>query len=113
MRPPAIRPANLAHFFHANETSVSHGTNGQFAVYITAPGGTHVGNELNAAAWTQVATATTVHAGGRVSFLLTTPVALGPANYGMAFHCIEANPIYHGGAVSSTLPQTRTTCTTS
>ncbi|MFT4512745.1 MAG: PKD repeat protein [Planctomycetota bacterium] len=90
------------------QVSTTHGTNGQFAVYITAPGVSHVGNELNAAAWTQVSTATTVHAGGRVSFMLQTPVSLSAASYGMAFHCIEANPIYHGGAVSATLPQTYT-----
>lgn len=88
------------------QVNTTHGTNGQFAVYITAPGGTHVGNELNAAAWTQVGTATTVHNGGRVSFMLQTPVALAAATYGMAFHCIEANPVYHGGTASAGLPQT-------
>ena len=88
------------------QINAAHGTSGQFAVYITAPGGTHVGNEMNAAAWTQVATSTAVHNGGRVSFLLQTPVALGAASYGMAFHCIQANPVYHGGTASATLPQT-------
>lgn len=88
------------------QVATSHGLNGQFAIYLTAPGDTHVGNQQNAAAWTQVSTATTVHAGGRVTFNLLTPVSLSAATYGMAFHCIEANPIYHGGAASATLPQT-------
>lgn len=83
-----------------------HGTNGQFAVYLTAPGATHVGNQTNAAAWTLASTAATVHSGGRVTFTLQTPIALPPATYGVAFHCIEANPVYHGGAASGGLPQT-------
>lgn len=87
------------------QVNTTHGVNGQVAVYITAPGSTHVGNELNAGAWTLMSTATMVHSGGRVSFVLQTPVPLGPATYGLAFHCIEANPIYHGGAVSVGLPQ--------
>lgn len=88
------------------QVSTSHGANGQFAVYVTAPGATHVGNQTNAAAWTLASTAATVHAGGRVTFMLQTPVALAPGSYGVAFHCIEANPIYHGGAASAGLPQT-------
>ncbi|HEB52260.1 MAG TPA: PKD domain-containing protein [bacterium] len=87
------------------QVSTSHGTNGQFGLWLTAPGGSHVGNHQNAALWTQVASAATVHAGGRVSFLLNQPVALAPATYGVAFHCIAANPVYHGGAASAGLPQ--------
>lgn len=88
------------------QVSTNHGTNGQFAVYLTAPGTTHVGNQMNAAAWTLASTAATVHAGGRVTFILQTPIALAPATYGVAFHCIEANPVYHGGTASAGLPQT-------
>ena len=88
------------------QTAVSHGTNGQFSVWMTAAGGTHVGAEQIAALWTQVGTATKVHAGGRVSYVFSTPIAIAAGTYGVAFHCIEANPIYHGGAVSPTLPQT-------
>lgn len=84
----------------------THGTNGQFAVWLTAPGGTHVGNEQNPAAWAQASTATLVHNGGRVTFQLQTPISLGPATYGVAFHMIEANPAYWGGATSATLPPT-------
>jgi hypothetical protein len=87
------------------DTVTSHGTNGQFAVYITAAGGTHVGAELAPSLWTQVATANVVHNGGRVAYVLNTPVSLAPATYGMAFHCIEANPRYHGGAATALLPQ--------
>jgi len=88
------------------QVNTTHGTNGQFAVYLTAPGVSHVGNQTNAAAWTLASTAATVHSGGRVSFMLQTPIALAPASYGVAFHCIEANPVYHGGSASAGLPQT-------
>lgn len=88
------------------QVNTTHGNNGQFAVYLTAPGVSHVGNEMNASAWTLASTATTVHTGGRVTFLLQTPIALAPASYGIAFHCIEANPVYHGGTASAGLPQT-------
>lgn len=88
------------------QSAVSLGTNGQLDVYLTAAGGTHVGNEQNAAAWTLAGTASQVHNGGRVVFTLATPIVLTAGTYGVAYHCIEANPIYHGGAVSATLPQT-------
>jgi hypothetical protein len=88
------------------QVNTSHGTNGQLELWMTGPGGTHVGNHLNAAAWTLMSTASTVHAGGRVSFTLLQPVALAPATYGVALFCDAANPVYHGGAVSPTLPQT-------
>jgi len=88
------------------QVNTTHGTNGQFAVWLTAAGGTSVGNEQNAPAWTQVSIANTVHAGGRVTFQLQTPVPLAPATYGVAFHLIEANPTYWGGATTATLPPT-------
>ncbi|MCK5945246.1 MAG: PKD domain-containing protein [Planctomycetes bacterium] len=88
------------------QVNTSHGVNGQLRLWLTAPGGSHVGNEQNPGAWTQVSTAATVHAGGRVTFLLQPPVALPPASYGVAFHMIQANPTYWGGTTSGTLPQT-------
>ncbi|MEZ6037233.1 MAG: PKD domain-containing protein [Planctomycetota bacterium] len=87
------------------QMNTSHGTNGQVGVWMTAAGGTAVGNHLNAAVWSQVSSAAQVHAGGRVSLTLQTPVAIAPGTYGLALHCIQANPVYHGGAVSPTLPQ--------
>ena len=87
------------------QVNQSHGVNGQFAVWLTAPGGSHVGNEQNPLAWTLASTATQQHNGGRVSFQLQQPIPLAPNTYGVAFHCIEANPVYHGSAASATLPQ--------
>lgn len=75
-------------------TNVSAGNNGTLGVWVTALGGTHVGNQQNAAAWTQVATASRTHAGGRVSFVLTTPFYLAPGSYGMALHHVGCNPVY-------------------
>lgn len=70
------------------------GTNGTLGVWITGVGGTLQGNELNATAWTQVATATRTHAGGRVAFPLPTPFYLAPGTYGMALHHVGVNPVY-------------------
>ena len=70
------------------------GTTGTLGVWVTGVNGTHVGNQTNAAAWTQVASQTVVHNGGRVSFLLPTPFYLAPGTYGMALHYVGANPVY-------------------
>ena len=70
------------------------GTTGTLGVYVTAVGGTAVGNELLPAAWTQVGTATRTHAGGRTSFVLQTPFFLAPGTYGMALHHVGMNPVY-------------------
>jgi PKD repeat protein len=75
-------------------SNVAAGNNGTLGVWITGQGGTLVGNEVNAAAWTQVATATRTHTGGRVAFTLPTPFFLAPGNYGMALHHVGVNPIY-------------------
>ena len=75
-------------------TNTNAGTNATLGVWITGVGGTLVGNELNAAAWTQVATATRTHTGGRVAFTLPTPFYLAPGTYGMALHHVGANPVY-------------------
>ena len=74
--------------------NTSAGTNGTLGVWITAAGNTHVGNQLNAAAWTQVATATRTHTGGRVAYVLPTPFYLAPGTYGMALHYVGCNPVY-------------------
>lgn len=87
-----------------------HGVNGQFGLWMTAAGDTHVGNSTNASVWSQMSSAATTHTGGRVTFVLNPPVALAAGTYGVAFHCIEANPLYHSGTNSSTvLPQTYAT----
>ena len=70
------------------------GTNGTLTVFVTAAGASAVGNELNPAAWTQVATATRTHTGGRTSFTLNPPFFLGQGTYGMALHHVGANPVY-------------------
>jgi PKD repeat protein len=84
------------------------GTNGTLGVYVTAVGGTLVGNELNAAAWTLVATATRAHTGGRTAFTLPTPFYLAPGNYGMALHHIGANPVYTN-PITANLPSSYST----
>ncbi len=74
--------------------NTSAGTTGTLGVWITAPSGTHVGNHMNNAAWTQVATQTITHAGGRVTFTLPTPFFMAAGTYGMALHYQGANPVY-------------------
>jgi len=76
---------------NANTTS---GTNGTLTVFVTGIGGTHVSNQQNATVWTQVATQTRTHAGGRVTFQLPTPFFLAPGTYGMALHLVSCNPVY-------------------
>lgn len=87
-------PAGLT--IHRIDTNVNlnSGTNGTLGVWITPVGGSLVGNELNAAVWTNVATATRTHVGGRVTWTLPTPFYLAPGNYGMALHHVGANPVY-------------------
>lgn len=102
-------PAGVAISQFDLEVNTTHGTNGQMGVWLTSNGGTHVGFHQDPTVWTLAATANTVHTGGRVSFQLSSPIALLPGTYGVALHCIEANPVYHGGAVSPTLPQTYST----
>lgn len=84
------------------------GTNGTLGVYITQNGGTLVGNETTAAAWTLVATATRTHTGGRTSFLLPTPFYLATGTYGMALHHIGANAVYTN-PVTAGLPSSYST----
>ena len=84
------------------------GTTGTLGVYVTALGGTLVGNELNAAAWTLVATATRTHTGGRTAFVLPTPFYLAPGSYGMALHHVGANPVYTN-PVTAGLPSSYST----
>ncbi|MBL8755297.1 MAG: PKD domain-containing protein [Planctomycetes bacterium] len=69
-------------------------TTGTLGVWVTAAGGTHVGNHLNAAVWTQVGTSTRTHSGGRVAFTLATPFYLPPGTYGMALHHVGTTPLY-------------------
>jgi PKD repeat protein len=84
------------------------GTTGTLGVYITANGGTLVGNELVAASWTQVATATRTHTGGRTVFVLPTPFYLAPGTYGMALQHIGCNPVYTN-PVTASLPSSYST----
>jgi PKD repeat protein len=87
-------PAGLT--IHRIDTNINtgSGTNGTLGVWITGVGGTLLGNELNAAAWTNVATATRTHTGGRTTWTLPTPFYLAPGTYGMALHHVSANPVY-------------------
>lgn len=86
------------------------GTSGSLAVYVTAAGGTHVGNHLNAAAWTQVATANVTHNGGVVPVVLPTPFYLPQGTYGMALHQIGMNAQYSNPATQvPQLPNTYST----
>lgn len=77
-------------------------------VWVTGLGGTHVGNQTNPAAWTQVGTATRIHTGGRVAFTLATPFYLAPGTYGMALHHVGTTPLY-ANPVTLSLPPTYTT----
>lgn len=88
--------------------NVAAGTTGTLTVYVTALGGTCVGNELDAGAWTPVATATRTHTGGRTAFTLGTPFFLAAGHYGMALHHAGMNPVYTDPAVPP-LPSTYTT----
>ncbi|MCA8966675.1 MAG: PKD domain-containing protein [Planctomycetes bacterium] len=90
--------------------NTSAGTTGILGVWITGPSGTHVGNQTNNAAWTQVATQTITHAGGRVTFQLPTPFFLAAGTYGMALHYQGANPVYTNPATPTPpLPLTYST----
>ena len=89
-------------------TNTNAGTTATLGVWITNVGGTLLGNELNAAAWTQVATATRTHTGGRVAFTLPTPFHLAPGTYGMALHHVGANPVYTN-PVTAGLPSSYST----
>ena len=84
------------------------GTTATLGVWITAQGGTLLGNELNAAAWTLVATATRTHTGGRTAFVLPTPFALLPGTYGVALHHVGMNPVYTN-PVTAGLPSSYST----
>jgi PKD repeat protein len=81
---------------------------GTLGVWVTALGGTHVGQHLNPGVWTQVATATRIHTGGRVAFTLPTPFHLAPGTYGMALHHVGTTPLYANPATLS-LPPTYST----
>jgi PKD repeat protein len=84
------------------------GTTATLGVYVTTVGGTLVGNEQNAAAWTQVGTATRTHTGGRTVFVLATPFYLATGSYGVALHHVGANAVYTN-PVTAGLPSTYST----
>lgn len=70
------------------------GTSGNFSVWITGVGGTHFGNQQNAAAWTQVSSDAVTFTAGRRSVPLSTPFWLAPGTYGVALHHVTFNPVY-------------------
>lgn len=74
------------------------GTQGTLAVWTTPTGGTSVGNQQNAAAWSQVATASRTHSGGRTFFTLVPPVFLPAGSRGLLLHHVGMNPVYTNGA---------------
>jgi hypothetical protein len=67
---------------------------GQFDVWITAVGGTHVGNQQTASVWTLASAQTPAVVGGRNAIVLNQPMALAPGLYGVALHSVGFNPIY-------------------
>lgn len=74
------------------------GTQGTLGVWTTPTGGTSVGNQQNAAAWSQVATASRSHSGGRTFFTLVPPVFLPAGSRGLLLHHVGMNPVYTNGA---------------
>ncbi|MBL8737691.1 MAG: PKD domain-containing protein [Planctomycetes bacterium] len=74
------------------------GTQGTLSVWTTPTGGTSVGNQQNAAAWSQVATASRTHSGGRTFFTLVPPVFLPAGPRGLLLHHVGMNPVYTNGA---------------
>lgn len=70
------------------------GTLGNVDVYLTGIGGTHVGNQLNAAAWTLASANSVASAQGRTQVLMQSPFTLAPGNYGIALHFVGLNPVY-------------------
>ncbi|MCB9876366.1 MAG: PKD domain-containing protein [Planctomycetes bacterium] len=90
-------------------TGAQYGFNGEMNLYFTAAGGTSVGNQTNAAAWTQVSHLTQVHAGGTVSWVLNPPVGVQAGTYGVAIQTIGASPLFHYTPESALLPQTYST----
>lgn len=84
------------------------GTSGTFGVWVTAPGVSANGNHLNAAAWTQVATAAVTHTGGQVAIVLPTPFYLAPGSYGVALSYTGMNPVYTNPTTAG-LPNTYST----
>jgi PKD repeat protein len=87
-------PAGLTVTQFECNSNASAGTNGTLGVWVTALGGSHVNNQMNSGAWTQVGTASRTHAGGRVAFLLNAPFYLAAGTYGMALHYVGCNPVY-------------------
>ncbi len=72
--------------FDLNLSSAA-GTGGTIDVYITAAGGTYVGNQNNAGAWTLVSSSASFSAAGTglpTNAVLNTPIVLTPGTYGIA-----------------------------
>lgn len=86
-----LRPARALNIvqFDLNLSSPV-GTPGTIDVYVTAPGGTHVGNEVNASAWTLVSSSlpfTSAGPGNPTLATLPGPVLLTVASFGVAIRC--------------------------
>lgn len=83
--------------FDHNSTAAA-GTAFSVDVYVTALGGTYVGNTSNAGVWTLVASGSGTAAGTDIpSFTDTSDFALGAGTYGMAIRYIGIGPRYTNG----------------
>lgn len=80
--------------FDVNLSTTSN-PSGRFDVWVTAAGGSHVGNEMNPGVWSLVSSAMyTRDGGGRQTITLTQPFYLAPGTYGMTLHYDGLNPVY-------------------
>jgi serine protease AprX len=72
-------------------------------VYLTQPGGTHVGNEANPNAWDSVGIASGTAAGldVRSNLVLKQPLTIRPGSYGMALRAIGFGHRYTNGTGSN------------
>ena len=81
-------------------SSASAGSVGTIDIYMTAPGGSHVGNEQVAGVWTQVASSMPSTAAGRgtpTRCALTGPLTVNPGSYGFAIVYNTHSPAYTNG----------------
>jgi hypothetical protein len=65
------------------------GSTFQIDVYLTAPGGTYLGNQANPAAWTQIATGQAISGAlGTPTYVDVSDFFLPPGSYGMALNFV-------------------------
>jgi len=75
---------------------------GGFDIWVTASGGTHVGNQINPGVWSMVSSNQHTTAGvGRQPIVLGQPFYLAPGTYGVTLHSIGLNPRYTNPAAQN------------